>query len=194
MRWVSGMITLATVALVAGCGPRIQVRTMVAPDPGVSGLHAFHMLPGPARRDDGRASMPDDPMIDNSIANRALREEMLKAFTERGYVESAEDRADFAVAFYASAREKLDVKAWDYGYPFYPPWRRPMQRFVTTYTQGTVIVDVLRSSDRALLWRGVGHTALTNDPSENVELLGLTARAIVAKFPRSAAVNVATQR
>ncbi len=193
MRSVFQLLTLTTVALLVGCGPHIQVRTMVAPDAGLSGLHSFRMLPGPAQRQGRRAATADDPMIDNSIANRVLREQIVKALTERGYEESA-NAGDFAVAFYASARERLDVTTWDYGYPFYPRWRRPRQRFVTTYTEGTVIVDVLRSNDRELLWRGEGHTTLTNDPSENVERLGDAARAILAKFPKSTAVTVATQR
>lgn len=49
------------------------------------------------------------------------------------------------MAFYASAREKLDVTTWDYGYPFYPGWsryQRPTQT-VTQYTEGSVIVDVI---------------------------------------------------
>lgn len=195
MRSAYRLLTLAPMALVIGCGPRIEVRTMVAPDAGLSRMHTFRMLPGPARREGGPPEMADDPMIDNSIANRVLRAQIVKSLTERGYRESM-DAADFAVAFYASAREKLDVTAWDYGYPFYPPWRRPRHRVVTTYTEGTVIVDVLQSNDRdrTLLWRGQGHTTLTNDPTENVELLSDAVRAIVAKFPRSTAVHVATQR
>lgn len=193
MRSASRLLTLTTLALIVGCGPRIDVHTMAAPDAGFSALHQFRMLAGPARRDGQAAARSDDPMINNSIANRALRLQIEKSFIERGYQPSA-GVGDFAVAFYASAREKLDVTEWDYGYPFFPRWGRPTQQWVTTYTEGTVIIDVLRSSDRALFWRGEGHTKLTDDPKENLERLESAARAIVASFPHANVVNVAAHR
>lgn len=192
MRSASRLLILSAVALLVGCGPRIEVRTMAAPNAGFSGLHGFRMLQGPTRRD-GRSAPADDPMIGNSIANRALRAQIEKSFVERGY-EPSVGAADFAVAFYASAREKLDVTEWDYGYPFFPRWGRPTQQWVTTYTEGTVIIDVVRATDRALFWRGEGHTKLTDDPNENLERLENAARAIVAKFPHANVVNVAAQR
>ena len=130
---------------------------MAAPDAGFTALHTFQMLPGPARRDGQAATGVDDPMISNSIANRAIREQIVKAFEGRGYTR-VERNADFAVAFYATAREKLDVNAWDYGYPFYPGsprYPRPVER-VTTYTEGSVIIDVIKPVTRDLLWRGEG--------------------------------------
>lgn len=177
----------ASLALAAvACRSSIEVRTMAAPDAGLSKLHTFQMLPGPARRDGQAATGVDDPMISNSIANRAIRQQIVKAFEGRGYTR-VERNADFAVAFYATAREKLDVSAWDYGYPFYPGWPRyprPVER-VATYTEGSVIVDVIKPVTRDLLWRGEGRAELSDDPSENVAQLGKAANAIIAKFPHA---------
>jgi hypothetical protein len=157
---------------------------MAAPDAGLSTLHTFRMLAGPARRDGRAATGADDPMIANSIANRAIREEIRKTFEERGYV--VNDRApDFAVAFYATAREKLDVTVWDYGYPFYPGWPRYPAREVSQYTEGTVVVDVVRPVSRELLWRGEGRAELSDNPTENVAQLAKTAAAIIARFPKA---------
>lgn len=159
---------------------------MAAPDAGVTALHTFQMLPGPARRDGQAATDADDPMISNSIANRAIREQIVKAFEGRGYTR-VERNADFAVAFYATAREKLDVNTWDYGYPFdpgAPRYPRPGDR-VTTFTEGSVIIDVIKPVTRNLLWRGEGRAALSNDPNENVAQLSKAANAIIAKFPHA---------
>ena len=100
------------------------------------------------------------------------------------------------MAFYATARDKLDVTAWDYGYLFYPRWRAPhgTSPAVTTYTEGSVIIHVLPSNDRTLLWHGEGRAQLTDDPSENVVRLGQAAQAIIAQFPASTVVNVAALR
>jgi hypothetical protein len=168
---------------VAGCGSSIDVRTMAAPDVGLTTLHTFRMLPFPARRDGRPTTGADDPMISNSIANRAIREQIVKAFQGRGYTID-ETAPDFAVAFYASAREKLDVTEWDYGYPSIPRWPRyprPVQT-VTKYTEGSVVIDVINPASRELLWRGEGRAQLSDDPSENVTQLVKVADAIVSKF------------
>jgi hypothetical protein len=193
---LAASISMAAAALtLTGCRNRIEVRTMAAPDAGLSRLHSFRMLPGPARRDGQATTGADDPMISNSIANRAIRQEIVKAFQERGY--PLDERSpDFAVAFYATAREKLDVTLWDYGYPFYPRWPRyplPPQT-VTQYTEGTVVIDVVHAGTRELLWRGEGRAELSDDPAKNVEQLAKAASAIVAKFPEATRRIVASRR
>lgn len=190
MRTAARMTALTALVLAAGCSRGIQVQTMAAPEAAFSGMHAFTMLV-PAPRQPGAPVEPaDDPMINNSIANRALRAEIARAFTDLGYTETTRN-ADFQVAFYASAQERLDVSLWDYGYPFLPGWVRPLPPALTTYTEGTVIIDVLRPRDRMLLWRGHAHTELTDNPAKNVDRLGAVARAIIGKFPRSTVIDVA---
>lgn len=165
---------------------------MAAPAASLSTLHTFRMLPGPARRDGRAATGADDPMINNSIANRAIRERIRKAFEDGGYTVD-ERNPDFAVAFYATAREKLDVTTWDYGYPFMPGWPRyPRQMpVVTQYTEGSVIIDVVKPITRELLWRGEGKAQLSNDVSENVKQLAKAAEVIVSKFPHATSRVVA---
>lgn len=89
----STMLALITVA----CGRSIEVRTMAAPDAGLTAPHTFRMLPGPARRDGRAVTGADDPMINNSIANRAIRAQIIKAFQDRGYAID-ERNPDFGVA------------------------------------------------------------------------------------------------
>jgi hypothetical protein len=186
----------ASVALLAvACRSSIEVRTMAAPDAGLASLHSFRMLPGPARRDGQPVSGVDDPMISNSIANRAIREQIVKSFQARGYTLD-ERNADFAVAFYATAREKLDATMWDYGYPFTPRWPRyptPVP-VVTQYTEGSVVVDVVKTGTRELLWRGEGKAALSGDPGDYVGQLAKAAEAIVAKFPQATPRIVAVRQ
>lgn len=172
----------------AACGSRIDVRTMAAPEASFTGLQTFRVLPGPARRDGRVVSGADDPMINNSIANRQIREAIVNAFQSRGYALD-ETSPDLAVAFYASTREKLDITTWDYGYPpypGYPGWRhvRPWQT-VTEYTEGTVIVDVINPRTRELMWRGEGRASVSEDLNRQVKELAKAAEAIIAKFPRA---------
>jgi hypothetical protein len=190
-RWIA---LGSAAALAVACRPPVEVRTIAAPDVELTSFHSFRMLPAPARRDRQPMTEGDDPMISNSIANRALQDQIVKAFQGRGYVR--DDRhADIAVAFYATAHEKLDVSTWDYGYPFNPRWPGyPPPTTVTPYTEGTVVIDVVRSESRELLWRGEGKAELSDDAAENVRRLARVADGIVARFPRPAARVVANAR
>ena len=182
------LVAYASLALLtAGCRSSIEVRTMAAPDAGLSTLQTFRMLPGPARRDGRPTTGADDPMISNSIANRAIRERIIQTFKDRGYTLD-ERNPDFAVAFYATAREKLDVTVWDYGYPFIPGWPHyghPPMQSLTQFTEGSVIIDVVKPVSRDLLWRGEGRAELSGDPGDYVQQLVKAADAIVAKFPHA---------
>ncbi len=187
----AGALALSAVA----CAPTYEVRTMAAPGTRLSELHTFRVLPVPRPRDGRAAGGAYDPMVDNSIANRALREAITTAFQDRGYVVD-ERTPDFAVAVYASAHERLDVTEWDYGYPYWP-WRRGYGRAgdrVSTYTEGTVVVDVVDGRSRELLWRGTGSARLSEDPVADTKELQKVARAIVMKVPVEVPRAVAERR
>ena len=180
MSTFSRCLGLAGLVLIGGCSRAIEVHTIAAPNAGLSALHSFRMLPGPGRRDGRAITGDDDPMISNSIANRAIRDQIVKAFQNRGYALN-EVNPDFAVAFYATAREKMDVSVWDYGYPFVSNWPgrvHPIPQ-MTQYTEGSVVVDVVRAGTRELLWRGEGHAVLSDDPAENVTQLAAAAEKII---------------
>jgi hypothetical protein len=66
-------------------------------------------------RDLGGGEWSSAPMVGNSCANRALRDALLAGFASRGYA-VADSSPDFAVAYYATTKDKLDIMHWDYGY------------------------------------------------------------------------------
>lgn len=174
---------LALAFVVAGCGSGFVVNTMVAPEANFSTQRTFRVLDAAVRRDGRPTTGADDPMVNNSIANRALRERISKAFSARGYV-LVEREPDLAVAFYASAHETLDVTVWDYGFPVRSRWPRPVyQQTVTEVTEGRVVVDVIDPRTQELLWRGEGKARLSDDPAENVKELARVAEEVVKKFP-----------
>lgn len=197
MRSVLPLLSAVALALVTvACGPSIEVRTLAAPELAFSTLHTFHMLPAPARRDGRPVTGSDDPMIDNSIANRALRERVVKSLQERGYVLD-EKNPDFAVALYAAAHDKVDVTVWDYGYPVSPVWRGRYPRTtqtVTQYTEGSVVIDLVNPHTQALIWRGEGTATLSDDLGDNIRQLADVAEKIVSKLPQATSRAVAARR
>ena len=168
------LITATAVATgVLGCTSSPPIHTISAPQEITAQWTTFRVLPVPPARDGRTRQGAYDPMVNNSIANRALRATITRGFSDRGYVMN-EQAPDFEVAVYATARERLDVAAWDYGYPFWPrraPWAWPQHHVVTEYSEGTVIVDVVRALDRELVWRGSASARLSENPSKDVRTL-----------------------
>jgi hypothetical protein len=127
----------------------------------------------------------------NSGSNRALRNALLQGFASRGYT-VADSSPDFVVAYYATAKDKLDLMRWDYGYAWWPHWWRgwglrgpvgPSE--ATEYAAGTVVVDVIELQTRQLLWRGKGRAPVSDDQRAYELDLQKTVTAIVARFPRA---------
>ena len=182
-------LTAAVVLTLAACASLPQVRTAVSPDGGIGSPHTFSILPAP--RHYGGVEGANDPMLGSSSANRALRNALLEGFARRGYA-VADSSPDFAVAYYATTKQKLDIMRWDYGYPWWPHWWRgwgprgpvgPME--ATEYAPGTVVVDVIDSKTRELLWRGKGLASVSDDERAYELDLQKTITAILARFPRA---------
>jgi hypothetical protein len=183
MRTARTVPLLAVAALMlTACNP-VRVSTSVAPDANFASYRTFNIMSVPSRRA-GIAASPMDPMLDNSITNRALRDHLSSAFASRGYTMDRSN-PDFTVAYYASRRGKLDVTAWDYGYPGrWGGWRGgPRVVQVQPYVEGTVIVDVVNPKTHELVWRGRGVSAVSDDPQTYAEDLDHTVKEIVARFP-----------
>jgi hypothetical protein len=177
----SRLVLLAGAVALVSCGSGIRVSTMVAPSANLSGLSRFRVLTPPERRDGRRE--PYDPMLVNSITNNALHADLEQAFRSRGYTLDPLN-PDFNVAYYSSAREKLDVTMWDYGYrPRWGGWGRPPGYTARPFTEGTLIVDVVNAKTNELLWRGRATAEVSDDLNQFQKDLGRVASEIVKKFP-----------
>jgi hypothetical protein len=162
----------------------VDVNTVTSPDANLGALHTFNVMPNPKPRAVSTQSQ-DDPMLVNSITNRALRADLFKGFENRGY--AVADNPDFVVAYYASANDKLDVTYWDYGYGFdaWDGWGPSGDATVTEYTQGTVIIDVLNPTTKQLLWRGRGVAKVSDNEPQYEQDLWKTITAVLDKFPQA---------
>jgi len=191
---IARFVAPAAVVVLAACASAVQVRTALSPDASLSGLHTFRVQATP-KPTIATAQSTSDPMLVNSISNRALRSDLQQGFEKLGYTVN-DSTPDFCVAYYASTNQQLDISAYDYGYSFRPRWWRgwgPRYRsamyepMVTQYTQGTVIVDVFDPKTKDLLWRGQGVAAVSDNQDQYAQELQTTVAAILAKFPAAAA-------
>ena len=180
------LATPAAIFLALTACASVDVRTVTSPDANLQTLRTFGIMQHAKRQSPSDAS-ENDPMLVNSISNRALRADLVKGFENRGYALS-DSSPDFKVAYYASTKDKLDVTYWDYGYPYYPRWwgfGPYEQPTVTQYTQGTVIVDVIDPNTKELLWRGQGVANVSDNEAQYEQDLWKTVTAILDKFPRA---------
>ena len=189
---IARLVPIAAVVGLAACASAVQVRTALSPDASLSGLRTFRVQPTP-KPSIASAQSTSDPMLVNSISNRALRGDLRQGFEKLGYAVN-DSTPDFCVAYYASTNQQLDLTAWDYGYSLRPRWWRgwgPRYRdmyepMMTQYTQGTVIVDVFDPKNKELVWRGQGVAAVSDNQDQYVQELQATVAAILAKFPAAA--------
>jgi len=172
--------SICCAVVLAACGGNVQVRTQAAPDADFSGRSTFRFLPVP-RPTNGVTLSDGDPMIENSITNRALRDQIRQDLEARGYRPANGESADFDVAVYASSSQALDIRTYDYGYT----WRRWPREYteVTPYERGTVIVDMVDPKSHELLWRGQGVAAVSTDPNKFAGEATKEVDAILKKFP-----------
>jgi hypothetical protein len=196
----------AALALTSGaCASGIRVRTTTAPDANLAGLHTFRVLNAPQRRADAPTLPQDDPMLNNSITNQALRQDLVQAFQTKGYTLDGSN-PDFVVAYYAGTKEKMDTTYWNpdpywrYGYRGfgyrglgYRGWAWPWYGYAAPYpamqlqeyTEGSVVVDVVDPKTKELLWRGQGVARVSDNPNTYANELEKTVTAILKKFPQA---------
>lgn len=182
VRWISVLV----VAMTFGCAPAVHVRTALAPDVAFSRDRTFRFLPVPASR---YTNPTTDPMLVNSITGREVQEDIARALKKRGYREER-DTADLAIAYYIASHRRLDVRYYDFGYPFWgwrwywgPAWGWWPDRQVVVYERGTVIIDILDGEGKRLLWRGMGVSDVPDDPGDYAAALRRTVGEIMREFP-----------
>jgi hypothetical protein len=199
---------LVTTAITACGSGGVQVRTSVDPNADLAALHTFYVLTPPARSANAAPLSANDPMLDNSITNKALRGDLTQALESRGYAMAPRQGADFLVAYYAGTSQKLDTTYW--GPSFDPGWRYSYRgrrawawpyygaayygsvnpwatgrATVSSTTEGKVIVDITDSRTNELLWRGQGVEPVSNDAGQYASALQGVVDAIIAKFPQA---------
>jgi Domain of unknown function (DUF4136) len=193
---VSALVVAGALSLGVKVGAQqYSVRTMAAPSAMLTRYHSFHLLPTPRRHDGARKSGAYDPMVSNSIANRALRGTVSGELEALGYHDS-EWMPDFVVAIYATTHQRLDLGMWEYGYRDSPEWWSVTvpDQASTSYPEGTIIVDIVDPETLDVLWRGSATIALDHDPLENAKELVNAAAAIIDRFPRAKPIAVAARQ
>ncbi len=108
----------------------------------------------------------------------------------KGYSQADSGMADLEVAYYTSLSSQLRMyntgwgyggygPRWGYGYGYWPGWNMTT---VSTYLEGTIIVDIIDREQNQLVWRGVITSALSKKSSSDEKIDQAMTR-VLSDFP-----------
>lgn len=213
-----GLAALLVATLAGACGPDIQVRTAASPEAfTLAGRRTFSVSEaskseiietsanghangngnGNANGNGNGNAVSygiSDPMIDNSITERAVHDQIKAAFEARGYRYTTKN-PEFEIRYKATLAPILDVRTYNtaayggygyygYGYDGYCCGAGTGAGYaVATYDRGTVIIDAVDPKSDKLLWRGQGTAGAYSDPKSYLKELRHAVRAVAKKFP-----------
>jgi hypothetical protein len=173
VRALSVVVLVMGALATTGCST-LRVQTLGAPNASLDRFHTFRIMEAPPNLDGKVPAWANEPMLNNSITYQAGREFLKRSLEARGFVETRTN-PDFNVAFYASARERLNITNWGYGYGW--------NNYITEYTEGTVIIDIVDPDSRKLLWRGRGVATVSDNPRKYLKELSRIVPRIVDRLP-----------
>lgn len=122
------------------------------------------------------------------------KKRILKAIDEqmaaKGYTKS--ENPDLLINLFTDAKQVVHVNnygGWGYGY--YRPWgwnpwmMGPGYQSVSTSTQGILFIDVLKASNKELIWQGKGTGYLTSKQSKKEERTKEFVTKVLETFPNN---------
>jgi hypothetical protein len=122
----------------------------------------------------------------------AVRNALRTELAARGISEASPANADLAMVRHVFLQEKVSVQQYTDRYGHYGVWAGAPQTCtdVTNYTEGTMILDVVDTHTKKLVFRGTG-TAAVGGPERNAEKIRDTVKKMVDALPTGAAHGVA---
>ncbi len=126
----------------------------------------------------------------NPMVIRRIEEAIALALGDKGF-NRTDASPDFLVAIHLESKDKFDVQNWGYTYAPYDIYWRGSGYWgsggisVHQYQEGTLIIDVVKTADKELVWRGVGTKALSPNPTPKTidRNVNLVVSKIMQSFP-----------
>ncbi len=108
-----------------------------------------------------------------------------------GRLKFVEDDPDLYVTYHASTNEQLQFNtiSFGYGYPgswyWDPYWGGAYSTTsVSTYTEGTLIIDIWLAREKTLIWRGTATAVVSNNPEKNAKKIEKAVTKIAKKWQK----------
>lgn len=100
----------------------------------------------------------------NPLFTKEVMDEIRPLLETRGFQEAAQgEEPDFLVIFYASVRNRRDWVAPTYRVGRWGRVHRTSPGHVVHYKEGTLVIDIVDSRKKELIWQGIGRGLLDRD-------------------------------
>ena len=147
-------------------------------------LKSFTLLPSPATK-------TGDERLDSPLVDNRIRKAILATLNARGF-QQVKSNADFAVAYQLGVRKEIDssrtsmtVGVGTYGRRSAVGMTYGHPGYVESYERGILTIDVLKGSDKRLVWRGSSGRRLYDGrtPEKSDKEINAVVKEILDKFP-----------
>jgi hypothetical protein len=127
--------------------------------------------------------------VDRSVL-KWIKSEITTHLESKGFSLETEN-PDLLIAVHPSAKERINISDWGYGYAPYGAYWRGYGYWgggridVYTFEEGTLVIDMVDPKEHELIWRGIAEATLPEYPtSEKINQLASDAVAKILKnFP-----------
>ena len=168
--------TLILLTLLGGCSS-MSVQTDFAPDVDFSDFETFQY------KESDKSFARTSPLSDRRIVEAIRREAAASGLTE------VDSDPDVYVTYYGSTDEQLQFQTVYTGVG--RGWGRwgggisTASTRATTFTEGTLVIDVWDAGENELLWRSVVSDTLGDNPERNAERINRGVARAFERFPPS---------
>lgn len=176
-------IALVALAIVLNACAGIPVSTDYDPNWQLPSDPSYAWMPHPMSK--------ADPMIDNDLVAGRIYRAVDEQLAGKGFsVAKSDADVTVLVAYHIGEEEKLDVNTFHSNYGYFPCWHCWGPGFdsdvwVSQYTQGKLIIDLIDAKSKQLVWRGIASRRVPsfNSPQERDQYIRESIAAIFKKFP-----------
>jgi hypothetical protein len=160
------LLALAFFALLTGCST-VQVETDYDRSVDFTQYKTYRWIPHVKGTE-------DNPLMNDQLIRSHVVNSVNAYMAQKGYVKIEDGTPDFLLAYFFTARNRVDV-THHYGY-YYP------STSVHKYKEGTLILDVVDASEKQLIWRGWA-TDVLQDRNQIASQIDYTVGKLLKKFP-----------
>jgi hypothetical protein len=101
----------------------------------------------------------------------------------------SESNPDVFIVYYGEHDEQVVANTNHYGYGYGPGWygggmgMSSSTTTVSTFTVGTLVVDMFSADKKELIWRGTVSGTINDDPQKNLKLVQKAVEKLFKKYP-----------
>lgn len=178
-RLLAAGLCLAALSLAACSSYDIRHDWEIGAD--FASYHTYDWIP---QTPDSTLTGADAARQANTLLDRRVRTAVDREMRAKGFVRN-DEHPDLLVVYHTGTKDKVDATDWGYSYSgSYWGWvGRDID--VYSYTEGTLLVDLVDARTRALVWRGsaTGVVRPQRSPEERTRIINEVVQKMFREYP-----------